>query len=83
MSRSPGASRDGIVVEGRGLVAGNKVLDRATYDFVSVQRSDPSTIVHVGGRFPPEIQDIYRSELQRIIDSLKPPGTDPFTGRCL
>lgn len=75
--------RSGYIIEGRGFrTSGGSVDDRGFVDFVTLRRSDPSTIVHVGGRFPREHADLYRGEILNMIRSLQLPARDAFTGIC-
>ncbi len=80
--RDPLGQRQSYVVEGRGFVTNCGVLDRVTIDFISHRRGDPSTIVHLGGRFPPETAATYKAEILRMLNSMELPKTDPFKRIC-
>jgi hypothetical protein len=75
--------RTSHIIEGTGTGrAPNVQYNLAFLDFVSINRADPSTIVHIGGRFPIEHTDTYRAELLRMMNSLDLPTRDYFTNQC-
>jgi uncharacterized caspase-like protein len=80
--RDPSGQRQSFVVEGRGFVTNRGVLDRATIDFVTHRRGDPSTLIHLGGRFPPETVETYKAEILRMLNSMELPKVDPFKRLC-
>jgi hypothetical protein len=80
--RDPSGQRQSVVVDGRGFVTNRGVLDRVTIDFVSHRRGDPSTLIHLGGRFPPEHAEIYKAEVLRMLNSMELPKADPFKRLC-
>jgi hypothetical protein len=77
-----GPARTSYVVEGRGVGQRQSYDQRAFIDLVSIRRDDPSSIVHVGGRFPAEHAEIYRIEVMKMLNSMKLPEVDPFRNAC-
>jgi hypothetical protein len=77
-----GPARTSFVIEGRGVGQRQNFDQRAFIDLVSIRRDDPSTIVHVGGRFPAEHAEIYRAEVMSMLNSMKLPEVDPFRNAC-
>ncbi|WP_160310406.1 hypothetical protein [Microvirga vignae] len=77
-----GPARTSYVIEGRGVGQRQSFDQRAFIDLVSIRRDDPSSIVHVGGRFPVEHAEIYRAEVMKMLNSMKLPEVDPFRNAC-
>jgi hypothetical protein len=80
--RDPEQKRESVILEGDGYRVGNRVLDVKTVDFVTQRWRDNSTLVHVGGRFPPEFEGLYRTEIRRMLDTMDLPESDPFQRAC-
>lgn len=77
-----GPARTSYVIEGRGTGQRQGFDQRAFIDLVSIRRDDPSTIVHVGGRFPAEHAEMYRTEVLKMLNSMKLPEVDVFRNVC-
>ena len=74
----PSGMREGVAMGGygwRGAVR-DGFQDLSFVDVIFVGRSDRSTVVHVGARFPNHLAATIRPEIDRIIASLRLPPVD-------
>jgi hypothetical protein len=75
---------DAVMFESTGLKVGPRVVDGeiASVDFISIRNTDKGTVVHIGGRFPPEERNRYRAELMKMLSSWTYPTSPPFNQHC-
>lgn len=74
----PSGQRDGVAMSGYGWRSGQRdaFQDLGFVDVIFVGRSDRSTVVHIGARFPSHMASTVRAEIDRMISSFRLPPVD-------